>query len=270
MPEIPRELVNSVAILLSPGGRPVGSGFVVHHISCDGDFFHSFYLVTCDHCVEETGAVRFCTKDLLKPDVTRWRRPASGDDVVALDITDFVSEIEGCVGAINTGLFLRRAERFFDVGVDLYMMGLLVDDEDIGENLPRARFGNLSAFADERVQLEQGNGAKRPCHLADMRSRTGFSGSPVIGYIEIPGLDGHVNYQNRLMGVHSAQHSERIRLVSEGHWKDAAIPSSMTRIVPAAVLHELIEHDPVLISERDERKRQGPGQPGLRSPPGPE
>jgi hypothetical protein len=139
------------------------------------------------------------------------------------------------------------------------MLGRLVDEQDIGQNLPRARFGNLSAFADDRVPMEQGNGVKRPCHLGDMHSRTGFSGSPVIGYLEIPGLDGHIGYKNRLFGVHSGQHSERIRVVSEGGNKALDIPSSMTRIVPAWEILNLIETDQIFADNRARRKREGRG-----------
>lgn len=227
MPQIPDDLVKSVAILLSNYGRPIGTAFVGEHRIIDGDFFHSFYLVTCEHCVGNPVTARFSDGSSTMISPSDWRRPNTGDDVVAFEVTDLVAPAKGAIGSINTGLIVKPGEPHFGIGTDLYMLGLLVDEQDIGQNIPRARFGNLSAFADDRVPMEQGNRAKRPCHLGDMRSRTGFSGSPVIGYLEIPGLDGHINYNNRLFGVHSGQHDERIRVVSEGGHTAVDIPSSM-------------------------------------------
>lgn len=257
MPEIPRELIESVVSLLTAERRPIGTAFVVELVEPEYAFERSYYLVTCQHCVELSAIARFHGGATLTLEPAAWRQPSTSDDVVAVDITDFLAGGPE-VGCINIGLSVEREDRYFGVGTDLYMLGLLLDEEDIGENIPKARFGNLSAFATARAPCEQGNGALRPSHLADMRSRTGFSGSPVIGYIEVPGLSGHVGYQNRLFGVHSAQHKEQIRLASHDRFLSVDIPSSMTRIVPASVLKSLIETDPVLIEQRFERVRGGP------------
>ncbi|MEA2829636.1 MAG: hypothetical protein QOF22_384 [Bradyrhizobium sp.] len=88
------------------------------------------------------------------------------------------------------------------MGTDLYMPGLLANEDEIGTNVPQARFGNLSAFAKDGILSKQGNGVRRPCHLGDMRSRTDFSGLPVIVYIETTALDGKVDVKNRLLRIH--------------------------------------------------------------------
>lgn len=264
MPEIARELTDSVVILLSETKRPVGTGFVVEHIDANHDFFRSFYLVTCEHCAELKLRARFSTGALLDVEQTAWTRSVDEDDVVALDITDFVTGAGKGVGSINIGRTVRRDEAFFGVGCDLYMLGLLVDDEDVGANLPIARFGNLSAVATPRLPREMGNGKKRPCHLADMRSRSGFSGSPVIAYTESAALSGGFVYNTRLLGIHSAQHQETVKAVSHSQETLMRIPSSMTRIVPAWAIASLIEDSPALIAQRNERKYDVGGQLGVK------
>jgi hypothetical protein len=255
MPEVPDQFINSIATLIGSHGRPIGTAFVTRFGGTDKKFFESFYLITCEHCIEKKANARFSTGKILEVEPPRWSRSPTGDDVVALDITDVVHEAGGGIGNIDIGYAVQRKEPFFDIGVDLYMLGLLVDEKDIGVNVPRARFGNLSAFADDRVLAKQGNGAERPCHLGDMRSRAGFSGSPVIGYLGVPAMDGVVNYKNRLFGIHSAQHAERIKLFGAGDFQAVEIPSSMTRIVPAWIIQELLEQDHMLSAERKRRKR---------------
>lgn len=262
MPEIALELTNSVVILLSATNRPVGTGFVVEHVDVDHDFFRSFYLVTCEHCVQGKLRARFSTGAVIDVEMDAWTRSPDGDDVVALDITGFVTG----VGSINIGSIVGRDQAFFGVGCDLYMLGLLVDDDDVGANLPIARFGNLSAVATALLPRVMGNGKKRPCHLADMRSRSGFSGSPVIAYNESAALGGGFVYHTRLLGIHSAQHQEDVKVVSHSEEKRLRIPSSMTRIVPAWTLASLIENAPVFIAQRDERKYEVGGQLGVKLP----
>ena len=270
MPTIPDDLVKSVAILLSETGKPIGTAFVAEHRMVDGDFFDAFYLVTCEHCVKGRVTARFSDGSSTVISPSNWRKPKTCDDVVAFEVTDLVAPARGAIGSINTGSIVKPGEPHFGIGTELYMLGLLVDEQDIGQNIPRARFGNLSAFADDRVPMEQGNGAKRPCHLGDMRSRTGFSGSPVIGYLEIPALDGHVGYRNRLFGVHSGQHAERIRVPSESGYTPLDIPSSMTRIVPAWEILSLIEKDEVFADNQARRKKEGKGLIGSSGSTGPD
>ena len=259
MPQISDELVRSIAILLSGAGKPIGTAFVVEHRIVDEDFFYAFYLITCEHCVNNPVRARFSNGLSIEISPNDWRKPTTRDDVVAFEVTDLVAPTRGAIGSINTGSVVRPREPNFGIGTDVYMLGLLVDVQDEGQNFPIARFGNLSAFAEDQVLFEQGNGVKRPCHLGDMRSRTGFSGSPVIGYVEFTGLDALSNLQSRLFGVHSAQHSERIRVASEDGYKALDIPSSMTRIVPAWEVLSLIETDHVFIENQARRKREGKG-----------
>lgn len=251
MPEIPDEFLKSVVFLLNPGNRPIGTAFVAQRT--EGKFHSSFYLVTCEHCVESPVIARFANGTTLNVAPEDWAKSESRDDVVALDVTTLVNACHE-IGHIETGLIVERPDQYFRIGTDIYMLGLYPGERDYGVNLPRARFGNLSAFADDEVLFKQGKGVERPCHLGDMRSRKGFSGSPVIGYLEIAtGMSGHVNYKNRLFGLQSAQETERCQLVSEQEERWIDIPSSMTRIVPGVRIKELLEGDPKLSALRKAR-----------------
>jgi hypothetical protein len=250
MPEIPDRFIKSIVTLLGDG-QPKGTAFVMRFgqmVGCE-----SYYLITCEHCTNRNVQARFSNGTSIQIEPDRWCKSPTGDDVVALDITEIVLDARGDIGNIDIGDAVRRREPYFGIGSDLYMLGVSVDEKDIGVNNPRARFGNLSGFAEDDVSMTQGNNAERPCHLGDMRSRTGFSGSPVIGYLELPALDSHVNYRHRLFGIHSAQHRERIEIFSAGNFIAAEIPSSMTRIVPAWILEELLQHQS-LIAERQLRQ----------------
>lgn len=256
MPQIPARLVDSIVTLLDEHGIPVGTGFVMRYGEIEEAFFESFYLVTCEHCVQKRRQARFCTGTVQPVAPSDWRKSKTGDDVVVLDVTELVVGSNESIGHIDSGEIVGRIrEPFFGIGADLYMLGLLADEKDVGRNLPRARFGNLSALADDTIPARQGNDAERPCHLADMRSRTGFSGSPVIGYLEIPATSGHVNYKERLFGIHSAQHFERVELFGMSGYQKAEIASSITRIVPAWIIVELIETDVMLADQREKRKQ---------------
>jgi hypothetical protein len=254
MPKIPDDFVKSIVILIDEQGQPIGTAFVTQFEESDEKIWRSFYLITCEHCISKRVKARFCSDAIRAIEPSQWQKSPTGDDVVALDVTETVLEANGGIGNIAIKDAVERNQQFFGIGTDLYMLGLSVDEKDIGSNIPRARFGNLSAVADDRVRTKQGNDAERPCHLGDMRSRTGFSGSPVIGYLELPGMDGNVNYKNRLFGIHSAQHQERIKLYDTSKYQAFEIPSSMTRIVPAWIIRELLEQNPKLRDERERRK----------------
>jgi hypothetical protein len=61
------------------------------------------------------------------------------------------------------------------------MIGLFVDHEGHETNNPMARFGNISMMASDQAPVRFG-AAARVCHIVDLHSRTGFSGSPVFVY----------------------------------------------------------------------------------------
>jgi hypothetical protein len=64
------------------------------------------------------------------------------------------------------------------VGEDGFMLGLFAGAPGKKRNQVAARFGNVTLLAHRDEPIDEG----RPAHLFDMRSRSGFSGSPVFVY----------------------------------------------------------------------------------------
>src|ERR1700730_10815269 len=61
-------------------------------------------------------------------------------------------------------------------------LGFLVSNLESAAIMIAARFGNISLLASDDAPIEQPNQQRRPSHIFDMRSRPGFSGSPVFVY----------------------------------------------------------------------------------------
>ncbi|MBR0842927.1 hypothetical protein JQ607_22220 [Bradyrhizobium liaoningense] len=68
------------------------------------------------------------------------------------------------------------------VGEDVFMFGLFVDHGGVERNAPSARFGNISMLPTRDATVPQQTGYLGECFVLDMRSRGGFSGSPVFVY----------------------------------------------------------------------------------------
>ncbi len=260
MPTIGRGTMGSVVVLLNAGGTPVGTAFILEYIEQVGS--SNFYLVTCQHCVHNLIQARFQDNSIIQIGPEDWRPAASGDDVVAFDITNLRQANPESFSAINAGEIVNPGQPHYGLGVDIYMLGLLTEQRDTGRNLIRARFGNLSANSDPAVLIEQGNGANRPCHLGDMRSRPGFSGSPVMAWVDIP-VFGGVRAQVKFLGIHSGQGRDRITVFGAGDYREAEIASSITRIVPAWEIINHLANDADLQRIRGERMApQAPANDG--------
>jgi hypothetical protein len=76
--------------------------------------------------------------------------------------------------------FLERAN--FGIGEDGFMLGLFADQPGQNRNLVAYRSGNVTLLASDDDPIRQPKGRYRPSHLFDIRSRPGFSGSPVFVY----------------------------------------------------------------------------------------
>jgi hypothetical protein len=244
MPDIPKSFMDSILNLLSSDDIPVATGFVMKYTDEFGDD-DQYYAITCQHCIQQTATIRFSDGTTMSVARQDWSTPSNGNDIAVIDISNNIRGNTN-IGYVDYGLAVTTERPFFGVGVDLYMLGLLVDNANISQNLVRARFGSLSAFADPQAPMTQGNGLDLPSHLGDMRSRTGFSGSPVFGYIALPAMDSHINYREVLFGVHSNQTSEEVKLSVGGDVYKIYIPSSLTIIVPAVEIIDLIKSDPRL------------------------
>lgn len=162
-----------------------GTGLIVGK-SMEGTNLNATYLVTCKHVALGSSPVaRINCRSGGKPDVF---------DLLDLDYVEHPSGVDLAVhplmGHINTdkhAFTFTPIERFVtpelmakhDIGIgdEVFMVGRFFNMQGAGENAPAARFGNFSHDLD--LLSIRGLQHKQECFAVEMRSRTGFSGSPV-------------------------------------------------------------------------------------------
>jgi hypothetical protein len=177
---------------------PYGTGVFVHVPRPDRfHYLTHVYAVSCHHVAVADGAsiLRINTKSggsrLIETEPHEWEFIGGGDDLAAVDVTDRFDAGSDEILFIRQALFVSkefmRAEEI-GIGEDGFMLGLFANHPGGKRNLVAARFGNLSLLANDDAPLQQPNGQWRPTHIFDMRSRSGFSGSPVFIY-RTPGGD---------------------------------------------------------------------------------
>jgi hypothetical protein len=237
LPKIPDEHFASIVTLSAPHRMSgalvaIGTAFLVRWKE-DIVGPESVYLVTCAHCHPATEA-RFLTGETLALTSTSWIRDPNGNDLMALDVTDLLPEKISSSEIISLEVHIKAHQLEWGesrVGDEIYLLGLHVAEHGRAAEHPRARFGNISAWADDAIPVQQGNGAQKAAHIGDMRSRGGFSGSPVFTIRDT--TDYNQSITPVLFGIHSDQFKERILIEVQGKSFYASIPTSMTIIVPA-------------------------------------
>jgi hypothetical protein len=303
MPKLRGGVGNAVFFLyrLNPetGERegPCGTGFMVGRRSKVLANFNHYYGVTNWHNSHEAGAsiIRINTDTssrYLDYGPEDWHFVQGSDDLSIIDLTDQTRHGDQVAHYTDAGFvdraFIKRFE--VDAGEDVFMMGLFADQHGGDRNTPAARFGNLSLLADERAPIEQPNGSVRPCHLVDMRSRTGFSGSPVSIYRipgvdlsdipagppkqlppMLPGFEGVYALPKfvTLLGVHCGQYFDEVKVfktrpkphervgdpIHEGD--KLYIQSGMTIVIPAWRITEMLDLEVFEMARRKREERLG-------------
>ena len=177
---------------------PLGTGVIVgmYEVGKTWAVTH-YYAVTAAH-VAKTGAsiIMLNTRDGKKRpmefDPCEWTADIPWEDVAAVDITDRIAvrpdgDQISYVPRDNfaTKEFLSYVE--FGIGEDGFMLGLFGEHHGEARNLIAARFGNVSLLADDDAPISRYDPGLKvtfesPCHVFDMHSRPGFSGSPVFVY----------------------------------------------------------------------------------------
>jgi len=205
------------------------------------------------------------------------------DDIAVVDLTEHIGPLLDNFHPVLEDHFVTPEfidQKALGPGDDGFMLGMFVKQYGGDVNTPAARFGNLALLADENNPVPMGrkdaHGAyiMRPGHVFDMHSRPGFSGSPVFVYRTpanaLTGIDERTGSWNldttnnvflRLLGIHSGEFEEEVGTrkaeaygmlpIVEGD--NLVIPSSMTTIVPAWRITELLETDK-LKQRREERE----------------
>jgi hypothetical protein len=170
---------------------PLGTGVLIGIEGQGSWYIRHVYAVSCWHVVHQHGAsiIRINTRDgasrYIEFDPIEWQFPPNGDDLAVVDVSDRFDRETDEISTLPYSMFATK--KFIEqdevgIGEDGFMLGLFADNPGIKKNLVAARFGNISLLADDAHPVEQPNRVKRPSHIFDMRSRPGFSGSPVFVY----------------------------------------------------------------------------------------
>lgn len=162
-----------------------GTGFVFAYVASLADIMIR-YVVTNRHVAERCSWVRVNAEaGVHVVDVSAaWRFAAVADVAVAqLPLPPNVAADVLSIEAL--GLTPDERSRLnIGPGDEIYMCGRFISTEGHERNQPTARFGNISHMPDPTAPVEDGRGVHVQAYLVEMRSQSGFSGSPV--FLRIP------------------------------------------------------------------------------------
>jgi len=196
MPTLRKELNDSVFYLYGRDPKtgkivgPQGTGFLVARAgNTDWPTAH-YYPISNWHVAVQGGAsiIRFNIKDgstrYLEYDPSDWLFSPSSDDLAAVDITADIRETDQIFVQSEESFLTPEIIQEYGIGFgeDVFMIGMFASHHGGERNIPAARFGNLSMLATPAAPVLLENGSEQAAHLVDMRSRGGFSGSPVLIY----------------------------------------------------------------------------------------
>gem|GEM_PF-2132401 len=224
------------------------------------------YAVTNDHVVRaadggsKATVIRFTDRNagLAVPHQTQlseWRFPNVRSDLAIRLMESNLDLHTEHIKVIADDETIRSHD--IGTGDEVFSLGRSVDIGESVKNHPVARFGNVAIMPEVLVD-------QIPSYVVEMRSRTGFSGSPV--YVYIPGakevlgrsvkLTAHKFYGPWLLGVHAKQLPIIGPQAPPGN-----IGSGMCAIVPAKILKEFIMNDRLIQEERREVERAWNSRP---------
>lgn len=289
MPRIPEGYLDSVIYLYrssteaKEGRASGGSGFLVG-VPSEGqpELGHYVYAVTNKHVVEQAGArtIRLNTIeggiDILETDIDEWERP-SADDLAVRMIS--LSDIHSYSFVKEDRFVTKELIQHMGIGPgdEVFVVGRFIDHQGLQCNTPSVRFGNISMMPGEPV-IRSDDGSKQDSFLVDLRSMSGYSGSPAFAYIfpsDLPyrtggrGFDDVYGCGPWLLGVDWGHIDNWLDLVHRsdrrgkllGDLKELGVSSNagMAGIVPAWKLAELLHCEDLTIRRREQDEAHGRG-----------
>ena len=269
MPRVPALALKSTFYLYKSledaelGRSPEGTGFLIGvPLATDPSEF-AIYAATNWHVAVQGPApvVRLHKEDgrphVFDLDCADWVFKPAWHDLAIAPLAGITDDFD--VGVVPTNTFVdpdMLREKNIGPGEDVFMCGLFVDALGSEGNAPAVRFGNISMMP---VKVPCETGASMESYCLDLRSRTGFSGSPVWVYRKFGSVldNGNLNMRDQfvsLLGVHWGQFRERNKLTIETTALDTESVrisadkrfidgmSGMTCAVPASAIIELLQH----------------------------
>ncbi len=202
-----------------------------------------------------------------------WVHHPDGDDVAVCPI-ELVGDRDKFSIVLSRDFVDRdAAERgTLGVGTDVFMVGRFISHEGKQRNLPSVRFGNIAQMPWEPIT--NGRGILQESFLVDMRSLSGYSGSPVFANTLLTlkrhlirpqlqpsvqtgniaeagpwllGIDwGHIPIYERIL------ENDRETWISEKWWVRSN--SGMAGVVPAWKILELLNQEELVAQRRLEEE----------------
>ena len=170
-----------------------GTGFFVARQSGALPYTYHVYAVSNRHVIADSSVLRVNTKTqssrFIHSEPTDWVWSET-DDLAVLDVTEclkFSTETalwDDDISWVDERDFVpepTQSSYGIRIGDNTIMLGLFANHAKSGTNIPVGRFGSVAALPDASnpVSLHKTDQFSRPAYLNDMRSRSGFSGSPV-------------------------------------------------------------------------------------------
>jgi hypothetical protein len=271
MPYIPENLLDC-AVYLFPSveaaqkGESVGgSGFLVGMPAAGHPGTWFLYAVTAAHVIEGgSRVVRLNTVDGAFDvlDLSAgWVPRAGGDDVAACPLRlnaqhrfHFIQADEFVTPQILKDFLIGP-------GDEVFMVGRFVGHQGTSRNAPTLRFGNVSMISVEPVWQGRFRPRYQDSFLVEMRSVSGYSGSPVVVYWGTVGgrphkPDGGMMWasvainKSWLLGVNWG-HLPRETTVLDAAGRDSGLKvaenTAMATVLPAWTLRELLDQHELAI-----------------------
>ena len=298
MPKIPSNYLNPVFSLYKTRENAEkrthegGTGFIVSLPTVVPD--QSFtYFVTNWHVAVKAGApigrieTHSGEPEIFEFDCADWHfSPKFDIAVVPVVLNPKVHD----VAAIPLHSFLTEAykkQHEIGIGEDVFMVGRFIQYQGMDRDVPSLRFGNISM---DPAPIVQENETTAESYCIDIRSKVGYSGSPVFVY-RTPGYDLGDLRENEegirvlrggtsllaFLGIHWGQFPERWEVTIQGDLKEQHAESNgrvlvtgrryveglsgMTCVLPAWCIEEVLNM-PELQRKRDQedaeiRKNRG-------------
>ncbi len=200
MPRIKESILNCTIYLYSTkqdaqnGDRTGGSGFIVGVDSEKFEWAAHFYAVTNSHVIKEgkSSVIRVNATqgkpETIETDERDWYHHPNGDDLAIIPFQPDITKYR--LLHVPSSMFISKQimdDENLGAGDEVFMVGRFIGYDGKQKNEPIVRFGNLSITTP--VPIEHPRGYNQESFLAEMRSLSGFSGSPVFIPLEISPLN---------------------------------------------------------------------------------
>lgn len=259
MPRIPDNYLKTCVYLYrsedeAKTGGPGATGFLIGVPSSRHEGWSHIFVVTANHVISAGFRVPALNtidgkRDWLPVDTNAWWPNEEGVDIAVLPLTGYYEKTHQV--AMPTSSMILTEEDMEDLqigpGDDVFMVGRFPDHEGVDMIRPAARFGCISVLPGDPVKFD--GIPPQTVFLAEMRSVSGYSGSPVfVDFAET----GRVKvlqqipqrWRTRLLGVDIGHLKNKVKIVDDagklGDDAYAMVLSHMACVVPAWEISKMI------------------------------